>query len=185
MLQQNAVENACKRTERCAGARTALSQGRGEKRTDLPRPLTEDPVRTAILIASAGKRWKDFSKRICPEEVARRDEDRQRSGLISQHLRGTLPLPVQGRMLVSRRGGCRRRFKRSRIFCWRRVRAPCHTGRRQQPQSVTAGHFLDYGKRDESLKTQAGTLFVLAGLGNVVLWWVLGEVIPCRQSDRV
>ncbi|MEO0939454.1 MAG: peptidoglycan DD-metalloendopeptidase family protein [Pseudomonadota bacterium] len=78
-------------------ARTALSQAMAE-RTDLPRRFTADPVRTAILIASA-ETLDAFASGLGNLQV-----DPQNTPLPDPGTRiGALPLPVRG--LVLRRAG--------------------------------------------------------------------------------
>jgi len=167
MLQQNAVETLQNGLNGVQEARTALSQAVAE-RTDLPRRFTEDPVRTAILIASA-ETLEGFSSDL--SEITT-DEDRSDLPDISA-LRGTLPLPVQGRMLRQAGEADAAGVKRPGFLLATRPRALVTA-----PTAATIryrGPLLDYGNV-MILEPQAGTLFVLAGLD--VVYGGIGEVIP-------
>ena len=167
MLQQNAVDTLQSGLNGVQDARTALSQAVAE-RTDLPRRFTEDPVRTAILIAST-ETLEGFASGLSEMTT---DEDRTDLPDISD-LRGTLPLPVQGQILRRAGEADSAGITRPGILVATRPRALVTT-----PTAATIryrGPLLDYGNV-MILEPEAGTLFVLAGLD--VVYGGIGQVIP-------
>ena len=167
MLQQNAVDTLQTGLNGVQDARTALSQAVAD-RTDLPRRFTEDPVRTAILIAST-ETLEGFASGLSEMTT---DEDRTDLPDISD-LRGTLPLPVQGQILRRAGEADSAGIARPGLVLATRPRALVTT-----PTAATIryrGPLLDYGNV-MILEPQAGTLFVLAGLD--VVYGGIGQVIP-------
>jgi septal ring factor EnvC (AmiA/AmiB activator) len=167
MLQQNAVETLQNGLNGVQEARTALSQAVAD-RTDLPRRFTEDPVRTAILIAST-ETLEGFASGL--SEITT-DEDRTDLPQI-ESLRGNLPLPVQGQILRRAGEADSAGIVRPGILLATRPRALVTA-----PTAATIryrGPLLDYGNV-MILEPQAGTLFVLAGLD--VVYGGIGQVIP-------
>ena len=167
ILQQNAVETLQNGLNGVQEARTALSQAVAD-RTDLPRRFTEDPVRTAILIAST-ETLEGFASGLSEMTT---DEDRADLPDIS-NLRGTLPLPVQGQILRRAGEADSAGITRPGLLVATRPRALVTA-----PTAATIryrGPLLDYGNV-MILEPQAGTLFVLAGLD--VVYGGIGEVIP-------
>jgi len=167
MLQQNAVETLQTGLNGVQAARTALSQAVAD-RTDLPRRFTEDPVRTAILIAST-ETLEGFASGL--SEITT-DEDRTDLPDITG-LRGTLPLPVQGQILRRAGEADSAGISRPGLLMATRPRALVTA-----PTAATIryrGPLLNYGNV-MILEPQAGTLFVLAGLD--VVYGGIGQVIP-------
>lgn len=167
LLQENAVETLQNGLNGVQEARTALSQAVAD-RTDLPRRFTEDPVRTAILIAST-ETLEGFASGL--SEITT-DEDRSDLPDISD-LRGSLPLPVQGRILRRAGEADAAGIARPGLLLATRPRALVTA-----PTAATIryrGPLLDYGNVI-ILEPQAGTLFVLAGLD--VVYGGIGQVIP-------
>ncbi len=166
-LQQSAVNTLQTGLTGVQEARTALSQAVAE-RTDLPRRFTEDPVRTAILIAST-ETLEAFASGLSEMTT---DEDREDLPEISD-LRGTLPLPVQGQILRRAGEADSAGIARPGMLLATRPRALVTS-----PAAATIryrGPLLDYGNV-MILEPQAGTLFVLAGLD--VVYGGVGQVIP-------
>jgi murein hydrolase activator len=167
ILQQNAVATLQNGLNGVQEARTALSQAVAD-RTDLPRRFTEDPVRTAILIAST-ETLEGFASGL--SEMAT-DEDRSDLPDISA-LQGSLPLPVQGQILRRANEPDSAGIIRPGLLVATRPRALVTA-----PTAATIryrGPLLDYGNV-MILEPQAGTLFVLAGLD--VVYGGIGQVIP-------
>lgn len=150
-------------------ARTSLNQAMAN-RTDLPQRFTEDPVRTAILIAST-ETLDGFASglaEIITDEISM-------APLRLQGEAGSLPLPAQG--LVLRRAGeaDAAGVIRPGIILATRARAIVTT-----PAAATiryTGPLLDLGNVI-ILEIQADTLFVLAGLD--VVYGETGQVIAAQ-----
>lgn len=165
-LQVDAAERLQSGLTQVQAARTALNQAMAN-RTDLPLRFTEDPVRTAILIAST-ETLDGFASglsEIVTDEVAPAPVSLE--GRI-----GALRLPVQG--LVLRRAGeaDAAGVKRPGIIVATRARAIVTT-----PTAATVryqGPLLDFGNV-VILEPQADVLFVLAGLD--IVYPRTGEVI--------
>ena len=167
LLQQSAAETLQSGLKGAQDARTSLSQAVAD-RTDLPRRFTEDPVRTAILIAST-ETLEGFASGL--SEITT-DEDRSDLPDI-ETLRGTLPLPVQGQILRRAGEADSAGIVRPGLLLATRPRALVTS-----PTAATIryrGPLLDYGNV-MILEPQAGTLFVLAGLD--VVYGGTGQVIP-------
>ena len=167
VLQQNAAETLQNGLNGVQDARTALSQALAD-RTDLPRRFTEDPVRTAILIAST-ETLEGFASGLSEMTT---EEDRSDLPDIS-NLRGQLPLPVQGQILRRAGEADSAGITRPGLLVATRPRALVTT-----PAAATIryrGPLLDYGNV-MILEPEAGTLFVIAGLD--VVYGGIGEVIP-------
>ena len=148
-------------------ARAQLSQAVAD-RTDLPRRFTEDPVRTALLIASA-ETLEGFASGLSEIAV---DEAAGSLPDIS-HRKGKLTLPVQGRVLRGFMGADAAGIKRPGIIVATRPRALVTT-----PAAATIryhGPLLDYGNV-MILEPQSGLLFVVAGLD--VVYGATGQVLP-------
>ncbi len=166
-LQQSAVNKLEEGLNGVQKARSALSQAIAD-RTSLPRRFTEDPVRTALLIASA-ETLDGFASGLSETST-----DEVPGGLPEiTNRKGTLPLPVQGRIL--RRAGepDAAGISRPGLVIVTRPRALVTT-----PAAATIryrGPLLDYGNVI-ILEPQAGILLVLAGLD--VVYGDAGEVVP-------
>jgi len=166
-LQDNAAETLREGLQGLQEARTELSQAVAD-RTDLPRRFTEDPVRTALLIAST-ETLEGFASGLSEIAV---DEATGSLPDIS-HRKGKLPLPVQGRLLRGFMGSDAAGITRPGIIIATRPRALVTT-----PAAATVryrGPLLDYGNV-MILEPQSGLLIVLAGLD--VVYGLPGQVLP-------
>lgn len=150
-------------------ARTALNQAIAE-RTDLPKRFVNDPVREAILIASA-ETLAQFAAgldRIAVDQIAAAPEE-----LAGQ--KGSLPLPVQGILLRAADEPDAAGIARPGI-----ILATLPDALVTAPVAATIryiGPLLDYGQV-VILEPQAGVLFVLAGLDTV--YGGAGEVVDAQ-----
>lgn len=166
-LQQSAVNKLEDGLDGLQKARTELSQAIAD-RTGLPRRFTEDPVKTALLIASA-ETLDGFASGL--SEIAVDEAPGSLPGIRDR--KGTLALPVQGRVL--RRAGepDAAGISRPGLVLATRPRSLVTT-----PTAATIryrGPLLDYGNVI-ILEPQAGILLVLAGLD--VVYGEIGEVLP-------
>lgn len=166
-LQQTAADKLQEGLTGVQTARTALSQAIAD-RTDLPRRFTEDPVRTALLIAST-ESLEGFASGL--SEIAVDETPGSLPGI--EDRKGQLPLPVQGRLL--RRSGepDAAGIARPGIIIATPPRALVTT-----PAAATLryrGPLLDYGNV-VILEPQSGILLVLAGLD--VVYGNIGQVLP-------
>mgnify|MGYP000356486056 CR=1 FL=1 len=165
-LQVDAAERLKTGLAQVQLARTTLNQAMAN-RTDLPQRFTEDPVRTAILIAST-ETLDGFASglsEIVTDEVA--PAPVSLDGQI-----GALPLPVQGLVLRRANEADAAGVKRPGVILATRPRAIVTT-----PTAATVryqGELLDLGNV-VILEPQANTLFVLAGLD--VVYAKTGQVI--------
>tara|TARA_R110002110_G_scaffold40504_38_gene129574 strand:- start:681 stop:1811 length:1131 start_codon:yes stop_codon:yes gene_type:complete len=165
-LQVDAAERLQAGLTQVQAARTALNQAMAN-RTDLPLRFAEDPVRTAILIAST-ETLDGFASGL--SEIVIGELEPAPVTLDGQI--GALPLPVQG--LILRRAGeaDAAGVKRPGIIMATRPRAIVTT-----PTAATVryqGPLLDFGNV-VILEPQANALFVLAGLD--VVYLKTGQVI--------
>ncbi len=166
LLQVDAAERLQKGLTEVQFARTSLNQAMAN-RTDLPLRFTEDPVRTAILIAST-ETLDGFASglsEIITDEVAPAPVNLD--GQV-----GDLALPVQGLILRSAGEADAAGVVRPGIIIATRPRAIVTT-----PTAATiryTGPLLDFGNVI-ILEPQADTLFVLAGLD--VVYGTAGQVI--------
>jgi septal ring factor EnvC (AmiA/AmiB activator) len=165
-LQVDAAERLQMGLTEVQAARTALNQAMA-KRTDLPIRFTEDPVRTAILIATTetlGGFASGLSEIITDEVSA--------APLTLDGQIGDLALPVQGLVLRGAGEADAAGIKRPGIIVATRPRAIVTT-----PTAATiryTGPLLDFGNVI-ILEPQADVLFVLAGLD--VVYRQTGQVI--------
>ena len=148
-------------------ARTALSTAIAE-RTDLPRRFTEDPVRTALLIAST-ETLEGFASGL--SEIAVDEAPGSLPDITAR--KGALPLPAEG--VILRRAGeaDAAGVARPGILLATRPRALVTA-----PSAATVryrGPLLDYGNVI-ILEPQAGILLVFAGLD--VVYGQAGQVLP-------
>ncbi|MGA1612515.1 MAG: murein hydrolase activator EnvC family protein [Lutimaribacter sp.] len=167
LLQDNAADTLRRGLQGAQEARTELSQAIADRKP-LPRRFVEDPVRTAILIASA-ETLEGFASGL--SQIAR-DEPAQGLPDIS-HRKGALPLPVQGALLRRAGEADAAGLTRPGILLATRPYALVTT-----PAAATVryrGPLLDYGNV-MILEPQAGLLLVLAGLEQV--FGAPGEVLP-------
>ncbi|MCR8548783.1 peptidase M23 [Salipiger sp. P9] len=166
-LQQSAAETLQEGLAGVQQARTDLSQAVAD-RTDLPMRFTEDPVKTAILIA-ATETLEGFASGL--SEIA--DNELLTNLPPIDDRKGVLELPVQGQIL--RRAGetDAAGVTRPGIVIATRSQALVTT-----PTAATvrySGPLLDYGLVT-ILEPQPDLLFVLAGLDTV--YGRAGEVLP-------
>lgn len=165
-LQVDAADRLQKGLTEVQAARTALNQAIAN-RTDLPMRFTEDPVRTAILIAST-ETLDGFASGL--SEVITDEVEPAPINLDGKI--GDLALPVQGLILRSAGEADAAGIKRPGIIVATRPRAIVIS-----PTAATiryTGPLLDLGDVI-ILEPQADTLFVLAGLD--VVYGQAGQVI--------
>ncbi|MGJ8626912.1 MAG: murein hydrolase activator EnvC family protein [Sulfitobacter sp.] len=165
-LQVDAADRLQKGLTEVQAARTALNQAMAN-RTDLPMRFTEDPVRTAILIAST-ETLDGFASGL--SEVITDEVEPAPINLDGKI--GDLALPVQGLILRSAGEADAAGIKRPGIIVATRPRAIVIS-----PTAATiryTGPLLDLGDVI-ILEPQADTLFVLAGLD--VVYGQAGQVI--------
>lgn len=166
-LQENAVDTLERGLDGVQQARTALSQAISD-RTNLPKRFTEDPVKTAILIAST-ETLEGFASGL--SEIAEGEVDGSLPDI--GHRKGQLPLPVQGTVLRRAGEADAAGIKRPGLILATRPRALVST-----PTAATIrylGPLLDFGNV-VILEPQAGLLLVLAGLD--VVYGHAGQVLP-------
>lgn len=165
-LQTDAADRLKNGLTEIQAARASLNQAMAN-RTELPQRFTEDPLRTALLIAST-ETLDGFASglsEIVTEEVA--PAPLNFAGQV-----GELPLPVQGLVLRRANEADAAGVKRPGLILATRPRAIVTT-----PTAATVryqGDLLDLGNV-VILEPRANTLFVLAGLGLVYV--KTGEVI--------
>ncbi len=166
-LQENAVATLEGGLAGVQKARAELSQAIAD-RIDLPRRFTEDPVRTAILLAST-ETLDGFASGLT--DIAG-GSDPAPGGDIDA-LKGTLALPVQGLVLHRAGEADAAGVVRDGLVIATRPRSLVIS-----PTAATIryrGPLLDLGNV-MILEPQAGTLFILSGLAEV--YGEAGEVIP-------
>ena len=166
-LQQSAANRLQEGLNGVQEARTALSQAMADRR-DLPRRFTEDPIKTALLIAST-ETLEGFASGL--SGVAENEAEGSLPDITGR--KGSLPLPVEGRILRHAGEQDLAGITRPGIVLATRPGALVTT-----PTAATIryrGPLLDYGNV-MILEPQAGTLFVLAGLE--VVYGAAGQVLP-------
>lgn len=168
-LQQDAAETLRKGLAGVQVARTELSQAMAD-RTDLPRKFTEDPVRTALLIA-ASETLDGFASGLTQIGEGETEASLDLPAIADR--KGALPLPVAGEIL--RRAGetDAAGITRPGILVATRPRALVTT-----PVAATIryrGPLLDYGLVS-ILEPAPDVLFVFAGLEAV--FGETGQVLP-------
>ena len=167
-LQTNAEARLRTSLTAVQAARTALNQAMAE-RTDLPKRFTEDPVSTAILIASTetlGGFASGLSQIVTGEDV-NVEVPVSIEGQI-----GALPLPVQSIVLRGMNEADAAGVTRPGVLLATRPRAIVTS-----PTAATIryqGPLMDFGNV-MILELRADTLFVLAGLETV--YGEIGQVI--------
>ena len=148
-------------------ARTALSQAIAD-RTDLPRKFTEDPIKTALLIATT-ETLEVFAAGL--DEISGGPlETAANADVFDQ--KGALPLPVAGRVLRRAGEADAAGIKRPGVLLATRPRALVSA-----PVAATIryqGPLLDFGNV-MILEPKSGLLMVFAGLD--VVYGRTGEVI--------
>ena len=166
-LQESAAETLGKGLQGVQEARSELSQAVAN-RVPLPKKFTEDPVRTAILIAST-ETLEGFASGL--SEMAVDEAEVILPDVRSQ--RGSLPLPVAGTLLRRAGEADAAGVKRPGILLAARPRALVTS-----PAAGTIryrGPLLDYGNVN-ILEPGPGILLVLAGLD--VVYGETGDVLP-------
>ncbi|KMK65809.1 murein hydrolase activator EnvC [Puniceibacterium sp. IMCC21224] len=166
-LQEDAVRTLQEGLSGVQDARTELSQALAD-RTNLPRRFTEDPVRTAILIAGT-ETLEGFASGL--SQMATDEADGSLPSIDSR--KGQLALPVAGQILRRAGQADAAGVERPGIVLATRPRALVTT-----PTSATIryrGPLLDYGLVT-ILEPQTDLLFVLAGMDTA--FGEIGEVLP-------
>ena len=166
ILQQDAARRLQEGLQEVQAARTTLNQAMAERR-DLPTRFTEDPVRTAILIASA-ETLEGFASGLA--EIVTDETAPALAALDGQV--GELPWPVQGLILRKAGEADAAGVSRAGVLMATRPRAIVTS-----PTAATiryAGPLLDFGNVI-ILEPRADTLFVLGGLD--VVYGGAGQVI--------
>ncbi|MCZ7676402.1 MAG: peptidoglycan DD-metalloendopeptidase family protein [Roseovarius sp.] len=166
-LQESAAAKLREGLESTQSARTKLSQAVAE-RTDLPRRFTEDPLQTALLVAST-ETLDGFASGL--SQIAVNEVPGSLPGVAGR--KGTLPLPVSGTVLHRAGEADAAGITRPGIVVATRPRALVTT-----PAAATVryrGPLLDYGNVI-ILEPEAGILLVIAGLD--VVYGETGEVLP-------
>ncbi|MBW4706889.1 peptidase M23 [Roseobacter sp. YSTF-M11] len=165
-MQTDAAERLADGLQQVQDARTALNQAIAE-RTELPKRFVNDPVREAILIASADtlEGFASGLERISVDQTAEAP-----ASLAGE--KGDLPLPVQGILLHGAGEADAAGITRPGIILATRPQAIVTS-----PVAATirySGPLLDLGQV-VILEPQAQVLFVLAGLD--IVYGTAGEVI--------
>lgn len=166
-LQQRAADKLQEGLNGVQDARAELSQAMADRR-NLPRRFTEDPIKTALLIAST-ETLEGFASGL--SDVAEDEAPGSLPDITAR--RGSIPLPVEGRVLRRAGESDAAGIARPGVVVATRPRALVTT-----PTAATIryrGPLLDYGNV-MILEPQAGTLFVLAGLD--VVYGAAGQVLP-------
>ena len=166
LLQQEAADQLQLGLSEVQKARVALSTALAE-RTDLPIRFTEDPVRTAILIAST-ETLDGFASGL--SQITENETEISLPPLDDRI--GGLQLPVKGLLLRSMNEADAAGVKRPGIIIATRPGALVNT-----PTAATiryVGPLLDYGNV-MILEPQTDTIFVFAGLD--VTYGKTGQVI--------
>lgn len=162
-LQTNALTILEDGLEGAQDARAALSAAISD-RTDLPLRFSEDPVHTAILLAST-ETLDAFATGLTEANAS--------AGPDASTVKGAIPLPVSGQVIRQFNEADAAGIERPGILIATRPRALVST-----PVSATiryAGPLLDYGTV-VILEPAADTLWVLAGLAEV--FGEVGQIVP-------
>lgn len=166
LLQEDAAARLRRGLTEVQTARTALNHAMAE-RTDLPRRFTADPLRTAVLLASA-ETLDAFSSGLAEITV---DEAAWTPPRLEDRI-GALPMPARGVLLRAAGEADAAGIARPGILLATRpgalVTAPTEATLRY------VGPLLDFGKV-VMLEPRPGTLFVLAGLG--ITYGQAGDII--------
>jgi septal ring factor EnvC (AmiA/AmiB activator) len=168
-IQTDAAEQLSEGLRVLQEARTALNQAIAE-RTDLPKRFVNDPVREAILIASADtlEQFASGLDRVAVDQIAAAPEE-----LAGQ--KGRLSLPVQGIVLRDANEPDAAGIARPGI-----ILATLPDALVIAPVAATiryVGPLLDFGQV-VILEPQADVLFVLAGLDTV--YGSAGDVVDAQ-----
>lgn len=166
-LQDSAAERLREGLAGAQEARAALSRAIAD-RTGLPRRFSEDPMKTALLIA-ATETLEGFAGGL--SKIAVDEAPGSLPGIADR--KGALALPVRGRILRRAGEADAAGIARPGIVISTRPRALVTT-----PAAATLryrGPLLDFGNV-AILEPQAGLLLVFAGLD--VVYGKIGEVLP-------
>lgn len=164
-LQENAAQTLQDGLNGAQQARSALSIAISE-RTDLPQRFTEDPVQTALLLAST-ETLSAFATGLS-DNIAR-----DTVPVDAAASKGELPLPVQGQLLRNFNAPDAAGITRPGVIIAARPRAMVTA-----PAAATIlfrGPLLDYGNVI-ILEPAADVLFIIAGLAEV--FGEAGQVVP-------
>ena len=162
-LQSDALAILVDGLEGAQEARAALSAAISD-RTDLPQRFLEDPVHTAILLASA-ETLDAFATGLIDTNAS--------AGPDASSVKGAIPLPVAGQVIRQFNEADAAGIERPGILIATRPRALVAT-----PVSATiryAGPLLDYGTV-VILEPAAETLWVIAGLAEA--FGEVGQIVP-------
>ncbi|MGX9845915.1 murein hydrolase activator EnvC family protein [Limimaricola litoreus] len=166
-LQQSAIGTLEEGLAGAQSARSALSEAISD-RTDLPKRFTEDPVATALLLAST-----DTLDAFASGLARTIDAELSSSAPDATARKGEIPLPVQGRVLRGFGAADAAGVARPGL-----VIATAPRGLVSTPVAATLrfrGELLDYGNV-AILEPAAGVLVILAGLAEV--FGETGEILP-------
>lgn len=144
-------------------ARTALSAAISD-RTDLPERFVEDPIQTAVLLASS-ETLSAFATGLSDSQLG--------GGPDANTVKGAIPLPVAGQIIRKFEEADAAGIERPGVLIATRPRALVTS-----PVSATiryAGPFLDYGNV-VILEPAADVLWVIAGLAET--FGTAGQIIP-------
>ncbi len=167
-LQEGAAETLQNGLAGVQAARNRLSKAIAD-RTDLPRRYADDPVQTALLIAST-ETLEGFASALVDLQVEGMDEIALPD---LSAVKGALPLPVESRVLRRSGEADAAEIRRPGLVLATRPNALVVT-----PTAATIryrGPLLDYGNV-MILEPQPGLLFVLAGMAQV--FGEPGQVLP-------
>lgn len=167
-LQQGAADSLQDGLSGVQQARTALSQAIAD-RTDLPKRFADDPVKTALLIAST-ETLEGFASGLSDIQEAPPEDDTLPD---VTYRMGELSLPVEARVLRHAGEADAAGIRRPGLVLATRPNALVVS-----PTAATIryrGPLLDYGNV-MILEPQAGLMFVLAGMQTV--FGETGQVIP-------
>ncbi|MBY6091336.1 murein hydrolase activator EnvC family protein [Maritimibacter alkaliphilus] len=165
-LQQSAADQLARGMDGVQQARAELSKAIAD-RTALPKRFTEDPIKTALLIAST-ETLSAFASGL--SDIAENEAPGSLPDVV--HRKGRIPMPVQGALLRRAGEADAAGITRPGIVLATRPGAIVTS-----PTAATIryrGPLLDYGNV-MLLEPQAGVLFVLAGLD--VVYGSAGEVL--------
>ncbi|MGR3591174.1 MAG: murein hydrolase activator EnvC family protein [Limimaricola soesokkakensis] len=170
-LQQSAISTLEEGLSGAQSARSALSEAISE-RTDLPMRFTENPVATALLIAST-----DTLDGFASGLAQTIDAELSSTVPDATGLKGQIPLPVQGQVLRGFGEADAAGVTRPGLVIATAPRSLVTT-----PVAATLrfrGELLDYGNV-AILEPAAGVLVILAGLAEV--YGRTGEILPAGAA---
>jgi septal ring factor EnvC (AmiA/AmiB activator) len=164
-LQESAAETLTNGLEGAQTARSSLSEAISE-RTDLPRRFEEDPIQTALLIASA-ETLEAFASGLTDAFSV------ENNVAYSTNVKGSLSLPMQGNIIRGFNAQGADGVTRPGLSIAGRPRALVTS---PTPATILfVGPLLDYGNI-VILEPAPNVLFVLAGLAEI--YGIAGQVVP-------